>query len=189
VADERGFYFRTSSLWQYLQWLRMGEARPPYFPLHVFAATGYRLHESGAACQVNWNVGMTGYWAGTDTIIIDPYALTDPFLARLPAVRASRVGHYARRIPEGYVAAVCGRPAAIKDARLHAFHERLSLVTQGPLFAPGRLRTILALNLGAYDFYLRDAWQDPYAAPTPRVIEPSPAGEATPLPTGSRPTR
>ncbi len=160
VADERGFYFQSTSLWQYALWRFMGDEAAHGFPAHRFAKTAEKMRNGHYTCVVTGNVGMTGYGVSLDTIIIDPFALTDPLLARLPAESNSRIGHYTRPIPEGYDLTVCGRPAAIKDAGINAFQKRLALITQAPLLAPGRLRTIVAMNLGLYDKYLRNAWAE-----------------------------
>jgi arabinofuranosyltransferase len=48
-------------------------------------------------------VGLLGYYAGPGLHVVDPMALTDPLLARLPADRPWRIGHFRRTLPEGYV--------------------------------------------------------------------------------------
>ena len=47
---------------------------------------------------------MTGYYAGPTVHIVDPLALADPLLARLPPKRKInwRIGHFERTIPAGY---------------------------------------------------------------------------------------
>jgi hypothetical protein len=48
-------------------------------------------------------VGLLGYYAGPGVHIVDPMALTDPLLARLPADKPWRIGHFRRQLPPGYV--------------------------------------------------------------------------------------
>jgi arabinofuranosyltransferase len=56
-----------------------------------------KLNERGA-------LGMFGYYAGPDIIVVDFFGLADPLLARLPMVESKlwRPGHFTRTYPEGY---------------------------------------------------------------------------------------
>jgi arabinofuranosyltransferase len=149
VGDQRGIFFQISSLHRWL-------AREPgqVFPDYRWSHQGLAFAESEERVRIRANVGFMGYWAGTDRILIDRLALSDPLLARLPSVRIFRIGHYPRRIPPGYLESVETGDSLIEDAELRAFHERLRIVTEGPLLAPGRLKTIVRMNLGHYDHLL-----------------------------------
>ena len=65
----------------------------------------------GAAQPCSWHrkviafeaVGLLGYHAGPGVHILDPMALTNPLLARLPADEPWRIGHFRRPLPSGYV--------------------------------------------------------------------------------------
>ena len=96
-------------------------------------------------------VGFFGYWAGIDTIVIDPFALTDALLARLPSHGKWRIGHFKRRVPRGYRESLRSGENRLVDPGLREYYEHLRLVTQGPLWSPERLATIVRLNLGAHD--------------------------------------
>jgi hypothetical protein len=50
------------------------------------------------AISVTENIGLTWYVAGPSVHIVDLYALADPLLARLPALKNSRIGHFQRDI-------------------------------------------------------------------------------------------
>jgi arabinofuranosyltransferase len=94
-------------------------------------------------------IGYYGYAAGPQVRIIDRLALADPLLARLP-VRSdwSRIaGHYERLIPDGYMDSVTTLENRIVDPKLHQLYEDVRLVTQAPLFAPGRMDAIRRLNI------------------------------------------
>jgi len=106
-------------------------------------------------------IGFFGYYAGPGLHVLDYHALGDPLLARLPAVdrdpllaelfprlaaRKWRIGHFVRRIPEGYVETLATGRNAIRDPDLAAYYDRLALVTRGPLLDPARLRAIWDLN-------------------------------------------
>jgi arabinofuranosyltransferase len=103
-------------------------------------------------------VGLLGYHAGPAVHIVDPMGLTDPLLARLPALPDWRIGHFRRAIPAGYVegleecmrrvfphAAVAPPVASclawpqdtnrIVDPAIAREYDRVRLITQGALFS------------------------------------------------------
>jgi hypothetical protein len=108
-------------------------------------------------------VGMLGYHAGPEALVIDTEALCDALLARLPTVdtRRWRIGHLTRAVPAGYRRA---RETGSLDAmqpELAEYYRALRLVTGGPLFAPERLRAVLDFQLGRYTAPLATATQAP----------------------------
>jgi arabinofuranosyltransferase len=153
VADERGAYAR-GALWHYFK-----QGRPAVFPDHHWATEGFAMSRSDGLYVERIAIGYFGYWAGTDVTIVDPQALTDPLLSRLPidARVPWRIGHYPRRMPDGYRESILNDSEEIKDPNLNEYYKKLKLITQGPLFSTTRLKTILAMNAGAYDHYLDDA--------------------------------
>jgi arabinofuranosyltransferase len=94
------------------------------------------------------NIGVFGYYAGTEKIIIDGMALSDPLLARIPVTGGWLVGHYSRPIPAGYLASLAGnRSGELEDPRLQELYEDLILITRSEdLFGPDRWRAILRRN-------------------------------------------
>lgn len=102
-------------------------------------------------------VGMMGYYAGANGIIIDELGLADPLLARLPA-RTDRpfyVGHYRRQLPKGYVDAIKNGTLEKMDPNLARYYEKLRLITRGDVWDKERLMTIVRFNFGQYDEYKR----------------------------------
>ena len=100
-------------------------------------------------------IGYIGYAAGPGKFFIDVVALSDPLLARLPALRLAAIdgwqsGHFHRPVPAGYVESVAQDANLIEDERIRAHYDVIRLVTRGPLFSLQRLKAIAALNLGAY---------------------------------------
>jgi arabinofuranosyltransferase len=113
-------------------------------------------------------VGLLGFYAGPQVTLIDPMALSDAFLARLPALPGWRPGHFRRALPPGYLASwedclarvfpngafapadkTCLSAGAVnhlEDPALRALYADVTLVTQGPLFEPGRWQAIARLN-------------------------------------------
>ena len=92
-------------------------------------------------------IGMTGYYAGPDVHIVDFFALADPLLARRPADPNSRIGHFRRRIPDGYMQSIRQRRNGIENPQLARYYDDLVLITQGPLWTWERWRAIIRLNL------------------------------------------
>jgi arabinofuranosyltransferase len=152
VADERGYYFDHLSLVQYLT----REPGALYFPASEDAVRGRQFKGSPERVAVERAIGVFGYHAGIDKIIVDPLALSDPLLARMPVTGAWRIGHFTREIPDGYLETLRSGNNAIADPQVEEFYERLRIVTQSePLFTKERLKTILLFNIGAYDHLIR----------------------------------
>jgi arabinofuranosyltransferase len=141
IADEKAFYFPYTSA---RAWWRRDRMRP--FPDHVFTANGLALARSADRVTVATNIGFAGYVAPLNLPIIDVLALSDPLLARRPAGRPSRVGHYWRLPPAGYVESVRTGTNRLTDARLRPYYDDLRLATDGPLFTRARWRAIVRLN-------------------------------------------
>ena len=152
IVDERGYYFQYSSLWKYIT----RDTSVEVFPDHGWARSGNRFRKlPHKAIAFNY-IGVFGYWAGTEKIILDKLGLSDPLLARLPIPkdRPWRVGHYKREIPAGYRESTLSGTPKLADPNLNAYYKRILVVTRGKLFSWERIRTIIALNLGRYDHYL-----------------------------------
>lgn len=145
VADERGFYFKALSLAAYVRQRRDGAP----FPRNDWADEGRALAGRPGLVSVREQIGLYGYFGGLDRKIVDPLALSDPFLARLPVTGWWRVGHYRRALPEGYEESVRTGRARLADPQLNEYYRRLTRVTQSPeLFSAARLRDIWRLNVG-----------------------------------------
>ena len=139
VTDERQFYYPTTGL------LLHGATETAFdhpWPRRVLAARdrGERV------LPFKW-VGFAGYFAGPTVHLIDEYGLTDPLLARLPALPDWAPGHFLRQVPDGYVETIATGRNRIANQEIGRYYERLELVTRGPLFGPGRLQSILVLNV------------------------------------------
>jgi arabinofuranosyltransferase len=163
IIDERSFYYPHTGLLPVLSGARLED-----FGL---AQHGVRWRRRGVPhVQIFEAVGLVGFHAGPGVHIIDPNALTDPLLARLPAKPGWQIGHFVRTLPKGYIETVerclavtypnaavvipttpCvtspSRVNAIEDPNVAALYDRLALITQGPLFDGRRLRAILDLHL------------------------------------------
>jgi arabinofuranosyltransferase len=97
---------------------------------------------------VRANIGLFGYYAGPKPHIIDAYGLSDPLLARLPALQPWRVGHFERAIPDGYERSLAAGANRVADAQVAALYDQVKLVTQGRIWSRQRWRAIRRMNLG-----------------------------------------
>lgn len=138
IADERMVYARDTSL---LRAMRRGAA-----PELAWVAAGRQAAAAGVTAMSRDSVGMFGYGAGPSVQLVDTLALCDPLLARLPADRPWRIGHFHRPIPSGYIQMLRGRQARLDDPALDAYYAALRRVTRDPLWSRARWKAILVLN-------------------------------------------
>lgn len=142
IGDERGGYYPWTGL------LRAEpERRSPQ--RHPWTRMGEQLRADPPAVYVQDAVGFIGWSAGDAGTILDPNALGDPLLARLPAIQEPpwRIGHFTRAIPPGYLATLVLGENRIQDPGIAEFYEDLRLITRGSLFSLERLAAIGRLNL------------------------------------------
>jgi arabinofuranosyltransferase len=146
IADERGYYHRWTGLLP-----RLADDHAEY----EWAAQGREFRRltaiHGPSFQALESVGMCAYFAGPDLYVVDRFALSNAFLARLPANRTWfrggwRVGHYYRDFPEGYLESVGRGRNMIRDKRLAALYDDVQRATTGPLFSRARWAALWRLN-------------------------------------------
>ena len=96
-------------------------------------------------------IGMTCWSTGEKPYWIDIMAaLSDPFLARLPARSKARVGHYERALPQGYIESLTTGKNTITDPMLAKLYNDVALATRGEIWSSARWRAIWRLNTGRY---------------------------------------
>lgn len=152
IADERRFYYPDAGL---LPYLRAG--RPAIWPRLAWVDQALELRESGRTFALTDVDGFAGFFSGPRVHLLDVMALGDPLLARLPVAdpRSWRIGHFQRTVPEGYPETIVTGSNKIRDRNTAVFYDKLSLITQGPLFDPARLEAVWEMNLGKYDNLLK----------------------------------
>lgn len=156
IADERAYYYPSTGLVRLLVhrsslW-KPGQPFPPYRG----AQAGARFAASRDPVGVWDEAGFFGYFSGNKTVI-DIWGLAEPLLARIPyrPKGAWRIGHYPRRLPEGYLESKREGRNLLNDPELAALYEGLSLVTRGSLLSRARWREIWRFNTGYYAPILR----------------------------------
>ena len=148
IADDRAFHYPSSGL------LRAGNNTE--WPNHLWRFEGQKIKESGQSVVVFPFVGYYGFFAGPKVHVVDTLGITEPFLARLPAINKFtgdpnwRVGHIEHRIPDGYIETLETGQNKITDKNLANYYDKLNLIIRGDLFDGNRIMTILNMNLGKY---------------------------------------
>ncbi|MEA4910265.1 MAG: hypothetical protein VB089_21770 [Anaerolineaceae bacterium] len=147
IADERAWYFPDAGL------INAAGKDMPTSVGHGGGLAARQDSQTDLQVVVLKNTGVYGYFAGPQVFVIDYLALSDPLLARMPALREVhwRVGHYPRVVPEGYLSTVYTGTDLLEDENLGKFYDQLALITRGPLFSPERFVAIWKMNTGQFD--------------------------------------
>ncbi len=161
IADERGVYFRKTGLINrrhqnsilHENPMRKNRRRPSQPEQLLSSQVVNAGKREKKKVILHGNVGIPGFYAHTDTHIVDFVGLTDPLLARLPAIKDPnrRIGHFRRVVPAGYLESIEKDEILLKDRSLGQFYEKLRSITRGPLWNNERLINILKMNMGLFD--------------------------------------
>ena len=144
VANEQLYYFNATSL------LKVGSEK--YIKDMDYSHYAYKKDK----IYLFGNIGFAGYFAKNDVIFIDPFALADPLLARIPLKNPllDRIGHIKREIPNGYLKSIETGKNVIKDENLKKFYDVIKIITQEKIFSKKRIKTIIKYHLGKYDYLI-----------------------------------
>jgi arabinofuranosyltransferase len=149
IADERAYYYPFTGLVPVL--LARREIADRKLPLPPFptALRGREFARQNARVTEQSMVGFFGYFAGRK-YVVDHWALTDAFLARLPfrSSEGFRPGHYPRDLPDGYLDSLKTGRNRLSDRRLATLYDQVQAVVRGPLFTRQRWHAIWCLNGG-----------------------------------------
>lgn len=161
ITDERYWYYENTGLLNNLSEKKVEQ--------HPWAKHGLEIKESKNAFVVKSTVGLFGFYAGKNIHIVDQYGLTEPLLSKLPATeywligkekpvgeKFWRIGHFARKIPEGYLETRKSGENKITDLSLAKYYEKLSIIIKGDLWDWNRLKEIWNFNVGKYDYLIDD---------------------------------
>ncbi|MAE77178.1 MAG: hypothetical protein CMJ85_09945 [Planctomycetes bacterium] len=163
----------------------IGNERAMYYPLYglrspkraplVAGGIGEALAGDGHTLPIiavrGGLAGTAGFFGGPEVHLVDPM-LIDPLLARLPIKTAGewRIGHFERRIPEGYLETLKRGDVALHHAGLARYYERLRFVTRGPLWSWQRLSDAFSLLVGGGGDDLRAFVESDYRKPPRPVV-------------------
>lgn len=157
VADERRYYFKETGLLTAHR-NRLRDKHP---------SDDFRNDPPNV--QAIWTIGEPGLRKGPNFDIIDPFALSDPLLARLPAIREDwRIGHPRRIIPAGYPETRALGISRIENQGIAEYWDHLALITRGPIWSRERFATIWRMNRGHYDDLLPGS---SYRKPSDALLE------------------
>ena len=161
ITDERFWYYENTGLLNNLSENKVEQ--------HPWIKHAYAVKEVKNNFVVKPTIGMFGFYAENNVHIIDQYALTEPLLARLPSTeywligkdkpkneKFWRIGHFARKIPEGYLETLKTGDNKIAHPSLAKYYERLSIIIKGDLWELNRLKEIWNFNVGKYDYLIDD---------------------------------
>lgn len=151
VSDERLKWSKFLSLRAFLKREQMTYGAQNDHPMCLAAA--WRFRNADTVFVSGGGIGMLGYCAGTKQILIDPLALSDPLLSRLPLHHNGNwtVGHVRRDIPEGYPESLAAGENRIQDPLIAALYDDVKQVTQAEaLFSKARFAALWRLHNGTH---------------------------------------
>ncbi len=92
--------------------------------------------------------GHNAYIAGPGCHVVNPYGLSDAFIARMPAdpQGQERAGHVTRHIPSRYLDSIRAGENLLEDPEQRALLDDVWLATRAPLLTPERAGAILRLH-------------------------------------------
>jgi arabinofuranosyltransferase len=143
INDERSFYFSATGL------LRNQIINTNIE--HEWKTKGILARNNNAYDVIPFGqIGFFGYYSGPTIHIVDPQALADPLLARMPPYRNVNweMGHFTRILPAGYIYTLQTNLPHFSDPDLAEYYRQLSLVISGPLFTTERWKAIWLINTG-----------------------------------------
>lgn len=126
-----------------------------------WAEQGLKAKAEKHAVVAKCAVGLYGFEAGPGVYIVDPLAITDGFLSRLPSKKPAYPGHYERAFPAGYLESITSGKNQLSDPALKSLYEQTQLLARAPLFDATRWQAIWALNTGGSRGLLAQAKYDP----------------------------
>ena len=141
ISDERAFWSRFSSLQS-----ELASGPRQWFNKRPAAKSIKHYTQTKTVC------GWLGLGKALDpgTHMVDKCGLTDPLLARMPALHGPhwRIGHFERALPFGYLESLeDGSP--LFDSELDVYAQRIALITRGELGDIERVKAIVRNNLSS----------------------------------------
>ena len=143
MADERGFYYQDFGLIPV--WTKHQGVYPP-LKLRNGPVSFIPKNMVLFSCFI----GQQAWGLPHKLYVVDPLALSEPFLSRLPAKNGARVGHYERAFPEGFFKSKRTGQNRLANPVLKSLYADVELATRGDLWTAERWAAIWRLNSGHY---------------------------------------
>lgn len=143
MADERGFYYQDFGLIPV--WTKHQGVYPP---LKLRNGPVSFIPEN--MVLFSCFIGQQAWGLPHKLYVVDPLALSEPFLSRLPAKNGARVGHYERAFPEGFFKSKRIGQNRLANPVLKSLYADVELATRGDLWTAERWAAIWRLNSGHY---------------------------------------
>ncbi len=139
IADERGFYFQQTGLLKQT-------------PSSAWNNQPPTIDASNGKVLIGIRTGVDGFRAQPQDRIIDVFALSDAFLARVPLNPKApwRIGHLRRLVFSDYVESVASSANRFVDPELAEYYDALTSIISGDLFTAERWRNIWRMNFTTY---------------------------------------
>jgi len=132
IGNERAYYAAQLGLWS------------PQRPAFAYGMLGpmFGPRQRPAVLLVH-AAGVPAYLNGPHAHLVDPY-LCDPLLVRLPLRDPARwrIGHFQRRLPEGYLETLAQGVNLLHHAALRRYWDHLVAVLRAPVWSADRWRSI-----------------------------------------------
>ena len=145
IADERAVYYGRAGL------LSSTTKIPPYRYDTIDEVAGIVFDVEHPEVVVHYAVGYVGFMVGPGAHLVDPW-LTDPLMMRLPTrdLKEWRIGHFERRIPEGYLESLASGENLLNDPGLARVHGDLQRILRGDLLSLERFGAMWRMWTGAW---------------------------------------
>lgn len=155
IGNERAYYAAQLGLWS--------AQRPPFS--YGMLGTMFGPRKQPAVLLVH-AAGVPAYLNGPHAHLVDPY-LCDPLLVRLPLrdPQRWRIGHFQRRLPEGYLETLAQGRNCLHHPALRQYWDHLAVVLRAPLWSTERWRSIQFLHSAEAAALLQDFVDDEYREP------------------------
>ena len=145
IADERGFYYQMFGLIPVLT-----KYQGVYLPLKYKIENQKATTDASSGVLFICFIGQYVWGLPHELYVVDPLALSEPFLSRLPARNGARLGHYERAFPEGFVDSKRTGQNRLVNPVLKSLYADVELTTRGDLWTAERWAAIWRLNTGYY---------------------------------------
>lgn len=159
IGDERAYYAWQLGLWS-----------PTRVPFSHGMLGGMFAGRPRPAVLLVHAAGVPGYLNGPGVHVVDPF-LCDPLLMRLPLQDPQhwRIGHFKRRLPEGYLESLASGRNQVRHPALARYFEVLQVLLRAPVWSAERWRVWWGFRTGEYEPWLQQYVNE--ACRTPPLVE------------------